>query len=191
MAVLRTGAAADPHQAFGDRQPGVRIVVTKVEFDLRDVAGNATGVARFEETGQTIPGSLLDTYVCNAGTKIVTVDSGGRPLDVGRDQRLFTKRQRDAISIRDGGCLWCGAEPSRCEVHHTDHWWEHRGRTDVNDGVLLCRNCHLRLHNQKRKITRRGDEYWLSAMPDRAGQPGVPSRRLRSRSLLRFERRVS
>jgi hypothetical protein len=188
VAVLRTGASADPAQAFGDRQPGIRIVVTQGELDRRDPAGHAIGVAHCEETGQSIPGSVLEKYLCDAGAKVVTVDVQGRPLDVGRDQRLFTKRQRDAISIRDGGCLDCGAEPSRCELHHIDHWWEHRGRTDVADGVLLCSNCHLRLHNQRRRIRRDAEGYWLTAPLDREGRPSGPPRLLRSRSLLRFER---
>ena len=190
VAVLRTGALADPTQAFGDRQPGVRIVATREEVERRDEHGHLIGVAHFEETGQTIPGSVLETYLCDAGTKTVTVDSFGNPLDVGRDQRLFTKRQRDAISIRDGGCLDCGAEPSRCEVHHSSHWWEHGGRTDTADGLLLCRNCHMRVHNLKLRVIRRGTEFWLHSPPDSEGNPTAPPRLLRSRSLLRYERRA-
>jgi hypothetical protein len=187
MAVLRTGAAADPTQAFGDRQPGVRIVVTREEIERRDETGSIVGSARFEETGQTLPGSTLETYLCNAATKVLTVDPCGRPLDVGRERRLFTSRQRDALAIRDGGCRWCGAEPSRCEAHHIDHWWEHAGRTDVDDGVLLCRNCHMRLHNQKWRIRRIGDEYWLHAPVGANGELTAAPRRLVARSLLRFE----
>ena len=191
MAVLRTGALADPSQAFGDRQPGVRIVVTRPELEKRDPGGAILGVAHCEETGQTIPGGALETYLCDAGTKTVTVDAFGNPLDVGRELRLFTRRQRVAMAIRDGGCLDCGAEPSRCEAHHLDHWWEHHGRTDLADGVLLCRSCHMRLHNLKRRIIRRGDEYWLIDASHDGGGASVPPRRLRSRSQLRFERRLS
>jgi hypothetical protein len=183
MAVLRTGAQADPIRAFGDRQPGVRIVVTR-ESVKRDADGALKGVGYFEETGQAVPAGVLDTYLCDAASKTVTVDGAGRPLDVGREQRLYTAKQRIALSIRDGGCLRCGAEPSRCEVHHINHWYEHHGRTDLADGVLLCRNCHMRLHNQRMRIIRKGDEYWL--MPPAAS--GGPPRRLHPRSLLRFQK---
>ncbi|SFS15123.1 HNH endonuclease [Microbacterium sp. cf046] len=187
VAVLRTGAQADPRQAFGDRQPGIRVVVTSGQLG-RLGAGVAFGVGHLEETGQTIPGALVETYLCNAGTKTVTVDACGNPLDVGREKRLFTKKQRDAMSIRDGGCLWCGAEPSRCEAHHIDHWWEHHGRTDVADGVLLCRSCHMRLHNRRWRITRDGGGlYWLNGPPSEGGTPSEPARALRPRSQLRFE----
>ena len=152
MAVLRTGAAADPAQAFGDRQPGVRIVVPAAQVRETDAAAPAFA----EETGQALPLSLAERYRCDAGIREIIVPGDGTPLDVGRDKRLFTTRQRVALALRDGGCRWCGAEPSRCEAHHLEHWVEHRGRTDLADGILLCRNCHMRLHNQGWLITRVG-----------------------------------
>lgn len=182
LAILRTGAQADPAQAFGDRQPGVRIVTTVGPARNAEGGRPASGVGHYEETGQTIPAGVVESYLCNAGARDVTIDPRGRPLDVGRDQRLFTPRQRVAISIRDGGCLWCGAEPSRCEVHHILHWVRDRGRTDTDDGVLLCRNCHLRLHNQGWRIRRDGTTYWLHPPPG----DGRPPMRLRPRGLLRY-----
>lgn len=186
LAVLRTGAAADPTQAFGDRQPGVRIITTADTLHDRDEHGHLMGTGALEVTGQVIPAGVLETYLCDTGTCQITVDAFGTPLDVGREKRLFTRKQRIAIAARDGGCLWCGADPSRCEVHHIDHWYDHHGRTDTADGVDLCTNCHLRLHNQHWRITRPGRTYWLNAPPGRDGQPSAPPRELKPRSLLRF-----
>ena len=184
LAVLPTGAAADPTQAFGDRQPGVRIIVpaqSHAGMGATEAGVGVAGAAYAEETGQALPDDVVDRYLCDAGRREVTVTADGTPLDVGRDQRLFTKRQRVALALRDGGCLWCGAEPSRCEAHHIRHWQEHRGRTDLADGVLLCRNCHMRLHNSGWLITREGSMYFLH--PPGGGEPRV----LRPRSLLRFQ----
>jgi hypothetical protein len=180
MAVLRTGAAADPAQAFGDRQPGVRIVVPAAQS-----GPDAAASAYAEETGQALPLSIAERYRCDAGIREITVSGEGTPLDVGRDKRLFTPRQRVALALRDGGCRWCGAEPSRCEAHHLEHWVEHRGRTDLADGILLCRNCHMRLHNQGWLITRVGSTYYLH--PPGGGEPRV----LPARSLLRFQAAAS
>ena len=72
----------------------------------------------------------------------------------------------------------CGAPPSWTEAHHIDHWDEHRGRTDVDDGVLLCRFCHLNLHNNRWRIRRSGGDYCLEA-PDGDGilrRTPLPSR---------------
>lgn len=179
VAILRTGASADPMQAFGDRQPGVRIVVegTAITPGAEGSATRVTGIGHGEDTGAALPGSVVETYLCDAGASTLTVDATGRPLDLGREQRLFSRTQRIAIAIRDGGCIWpsCTAPPSWCEYHHIDHWSEHHGRTDVDDGVPLCRNCHMRLHNQGWRITRTrdretgADTYWLHAPPHDTG----------------------
>ena len=196
MAVLRTGANADPNQAFGDRQPGVRVVVEASAITAADQPGSmqVTGVGHLEDGGQALPPGVVEKYLCDAGAIPILWSADGRPLDVGRELRLFTRKQRIGIAARDGGCIWpsCSAPISQCEYHHVDHWWEHHGRTDVDDGVPLCRNCHLRLHNQGWRITRERDpdantdSYWLHPPPDpQTGEVGRPSR-LRSKSPRRF-----
>ncbi|MEP6482771.1 MAG: HNH endonuclease signature motif containing protein [Rhodoglobus sp.] len=42
--------------------------------------------------------------------------------------------------MRDGGCRFpgCDRPPSWCEAHHIVPW-SHGGRTDLADGLLLCR----------------------------------------------------
>lgn len=186
LALFRTGSLADPAQAFGDRAPGVRVIMT-VDRDAGS-PGAATGettepvpVGVYEETGQALPATMVEKYLCDTGSTLVTIDEHGTPLDVGRERRRFTKKQRDALAIRDGGCRWCGAEPSRCEAHHIVPWSQ-GGRTDLRDGILLCRNCHMRLHNNGWWISRAGREYWLH--PPR----GAPPTLLPVRSLVRFRR---
>ena len=199
IAVLRTGAAADPAQAFGDRQPGVRIVLeATAEADAAEAASVETavrGVGHLEDGGEALPGGVVESYLCDAGAVAVTLGDAGRPLDVGRHQRLFTRAQRIAIAVRDGGCvgIGCRAPISQCEMHHIDHWASDRGRTDVDDGVPLCRNHHLGLHNRGEKIVRERDpvtgrdSYWLHAPPDPLTGEMMPPALLRSRSPRRFD----
>jgi hypothetical protein len=68
-------------------------------------------------------------------------------LHLGMTRRLFSKAQRRALAVRDGGCVWpqCTAPPNRCEAHHVI-WWENGGRTDVDNGALLCSAHHHLLH---------------------------------------------
>ena len=197
IAVLRTGANADPQQAFGDRQPGVRIVIEAGAVTGGGERGemHVTGVGHLEDGGHALPGGVIEARMCESGVIPLMWGPDGRPLDVGRELRLFTRKQRIAIAARDGGCMWpsCGAPISQCEYHHIHHWWEHHGRTDVDDGIALCRNCHLRLHNQRWRITRTrdaltdADTYWLHPPPDPAtGEIGQPVA-LRSKSPRRFE----
>jgi len=160
---MRTGALADPSTVYGSRQPGVRVVITQENLNKRDSDGNLTGTGHFEDTGETVPPETIERLLCDTGIRPITVDEDGCPLDVGREQRLFTTKQRVAMAIRDGGCMHpdCDRPPSYSEAHHIDHWHADHGRTDIADGILLCRFHHMLLHNQHWKIRRDGSVYWL------------------------------
>jgi hypothetical protein len=147
LAILRTGAAADPAQAFGDRQPGIRIVVPLHSLVERDVADPPVGVAFAEETSQAPPASIAERYACDAGTRPMTIASDGAPLDVGRDKRLFTHRQRVALALRDGGCIWCGAEPYAVK----------RIISGIGTSIMANRPCR-----------------WRSALPELSHAPAQP-----------------
>lgn len=148
--LLRAGADADSGSLLGSGAPSVRVVVT-----ARDLT-EGTGLAHLE--GQPEPVSLptVQRLLCTGTHMPVLIASTGQPLDVGRSQRLFTARQRVALAVRDGGCRWAGCErpPSWCEAHHIEPWQAADGRTDVADGVLLCRHHHLLVHNNGWQIER-------------------------------------
>ena len=190
MDVLHAGALADAATVFGVRQPGVRIVITRENMTQHDADGNLTGTGYYESTGEAVPGSVVDRQLCNTGYVPVTVDGCGQPLDVGREQRLFTTRQRVALRIRDGGCMWpgCQREPENCETHHIEEWAADDGRTDTADGILLCRHHHMLLHNNKWKITRESSDYRL--IPPASIDPEQRPIPLRSRSPLRYPTRT-
>jgi hypothetical protein len=153
--ILRAGARADAKSVFGARQPGVRMVVVKDATDIRDTFHRPPRTGHLEDGGSAIPGTVIDRTLCDSGSVNVTVDSCGNPLDVGREHRLFTPRQKLALAVRDGGCLWpaCDRPASYCESHHIDPYAQ-GGKTDIDRGVLLCRYHHLLLHNQGWRITR-------------------------------------
>ncbi|WP_309103199.1 DUF222 domain-containing protein [Microbacterium sp.] len=150
--VLRAGALADAKSVFGTRQAGVRLVQV---VDTAARADEPTAPARTEDGLITVPGPMADQHACDAGTVRVSVDRAGNPLDVGREQRLFTPKQRIALAIRDGGCRWrgCDRPASYCEAHHVDHFSD-GGRTDVDRGILLCRFHHMNLHHGRWRISR-------------------------------------
>lgn len=152
MDVLRAGVLADASSVFGTRQAGVRLVQS-VGTD-----GARAPIVHTEDGLIAIPAPVADQRMCESGFVSVTVDSCGNPLDVGREQRLFTPRQRIALAIRDGGCRWrgCDRPASYCEAHHIDEWARDQGRTDIDRGILLCRYHHMTLHHGGWWITRDG-----------------------------------
>jgi hypothetical protein len=105
----------------------------------------------------------VERLICDSGIVEITVDELHRPLDVGREQRFFNRAQRRALAARDGGCMWpgCDRPPAFTEAHHLEHWQKDHGRTDINQGILLCPAHHLLLHNQRWQIFENAGRYWL------------------------------
>lgn len=174
LELLRQGSDADSSQLLGSGAPSVRVVVTETALRSR------RGSARIEGQTETVSIETVERLSCTGATVDVRF-ADGQPLDVGREQRLYTRRQRIALATRDGGCRWPGCErpPSWTEAHHINHWARDGGRTDVADGILLCRHHHLLSHNNHWEIRREGAEYWLvppsSIDPDRR-RSAMPSR---------------
>ena len=160
--LVRIGARVDDGKLLGDRKPAVRILVTQTDLEtMPDADGSRPGAAYFEGQTDAVSISTAERYICATGAIPILFDGDGRVLNLGREQRLFSEKQRIALAARDGGCLMCDRPPSWCEAHHIDHWDEHHGRTDIDDGVLLCRFCHLTVHNRGWRIRRHGADYYL------------------------------
>jgi hypothetical protein len=153
LEVLRCGAECDESTTFRTHRPAVRVLVTR---DDESPSGIADGIGHLEGSDDAIPLGVVEARLCDAGSQALIVDSCGNPLDLGREQRLFSAKQRTALRARDGGCFWpeCESPAWACEAHHNNTWSKDHGRTDVADGVLLCKFHHLLLHNKGWKIER-------------------------------------
>ena len=113
-----------------------------------------------------IPQSELERLACDAELFGLLFSGEGEPLWHGRGERTATDAQRRALIARDGGCVLCAEEPSRCESHHVVPWARPtEGPTDIDNLALLCGTCHRRLHNNKLILTRSPDGTWGTA-PD-------------------------
>jgi hypothetical protein len=174
--LLRAGVAVNPNQMLGGRRPVVQVLTTV--DPTRAAAGGDTAPAAAEILvgapgtrghgyleGNSAPVSqeTIDRIVCDTGAMLLTFDTHGRPLGVGREERLFSPAQRIALAARDGGCRWpaCDKPPSFTETHHLEHWARDHGATDINVGILLCRGHHLLLHNHGWQIFENQGRYWL------------------------------
>lgn len=113
--------------------------------------------------GTPIPYGLFAQLVCEAGLYRVIFGAGSELLDVGREKRLFTAAQTRGILARDGRCRFpgCTAPPGVGEIHHALHFGAHGGKTDVRNGVLLCRYHHSVVHRLELAIERRERGWWF------------------------------
>jgi len=130
-------------------------------------AAGPSGHGRIESTGAPLTAASIQRLSCDGTTTEITVDSFGTPLDVGYEHRTFTPKQRVALAARDGACMFgdCDKDPSMCEAHHIIPWSD-GGRTDLANGILLCKFHHLLIHNNGWEIYRVGTDYWLVPPPD-------------------------
>jgi len=120
-----------------------------VRIDL-EALRSGVGVAEIDGGG-AIPAGQLRRMGVDAGYLPVVLGGDSAPLDVGRERRLFTQEQREALFERDGGCAMCPAPPSHCDAHHIDGWAT-GGPTNLLNGVMLCVACHHTVENDDWEI---------------------------------------
>jgi hypothetical protein len=162
VGLLRIGADADDGTVFGTRTPAVRVAVQQAVRESR------AGSGFLQDADDPVSLETIDRLECDGGTVGVLFDNDGQVVNVGREQRLFTTRQRIGFAVRDGGCRFPGCQRpvSWCEAHHINQWLRDGGKTNIEDGILLCRMHHMLVHDNHWEILRRGASYWLQPPPD-------------------------
>jgi hypothetical protein len=94
----------------------------------------------------------------------MVLGTDSEPLDVGRQERLFTKGLRTAVVHRDRCCSFpgCDRPPTWCRVHHVTHWIN-GGTTSLENAALLCERHHVIVHrdNITATVTKTGVRWHL------------------------------
>jgi hypothetical protein len=178
--IIGVGTGPSLRQLIGIRNPAVRVLVS-----AESLAGGSglrrSGHGHIEGHPDPVSIETVERIACTNGIVPIRFDPHGQAIDVGREQRLFTRRQRIGLAARDGGCRWpdCPRPPGWTEAHHINHWQRDHGQTTLDNGILLCRHHHLLLHDNHWEITRRGADYWLippkNIDPNRTARP-MPSK---------------
>lgn len=142
-----------------------RVVVT---MDV-DKLTTGIGVGTLVEGDGTITAAEARRLACTAKIVPMVLNSDSVPLDQGRSQRCFTPQQRLAMAVRDGGCAFpgCDRPPADCEAHHAVTTWLEGGRTNVDEGVLLCPHHH---HLVEPDVSRPPEGNWKITYDER-GKP--------------------
>ncbi len=120
----------------GDR-PRVTVLVNYDDL-LRGVGG-----ATLLGSNTRISPSEARRLACDADILPAVMGSASQILDLGRTTRLFAGDLRQAIVLRDRGCVFpgCHRDPRDCDAHHIRPWQQH-GPTSLDNAALLCPTHH-------------------------------------------------
>jgi hypothetical protein len=82
-------------------------------------------------------------------------------------ERVVTPAQRQALAVRDGGCVFPGCRRPQgwCETHHVRHRLD-GGPTDLNNLALLCRAHHRAIHEGGWRLIRGPDGRFTATPAD-------------------------
>ena len=130
-------AASGQAPTLGGDRP--RVVVTIGLDALR----SGLGMGTLCSSGECLSAGDIRRLACDADIIPAVLGGDSQILDLGRGSRLFTGSTRQLLVLRDQGCVFpgCNAPPTVCEGHHITPWWA-GGRTDIDNGVLLCPHHH-------------------------------------------------
>jgi hypothetical protein len=152
MAQIRSDAATDVFRHLatcttgtGSGKPPVTVLV---RIDLHALQ-TGVGTGQIDGIPNPVRVGTVRRMAADAHLIPVVLGTDSEVLDLGRKHRLFSRAQKVALAERDGGCAWTGCPhpPSYTEAHHI-HWWDnHHGPTNLNNGILLCRSHHHRVHH--------------------------------------------
>jgi hypothetical protein len=136
-----------------------------VSITVDDTAATNIRAAMIGGNGY-LPASVVERYGCSAMIGGTVFSQQGEILWFGRQRRHASPAQFAALIARDGGCVMCGAVPSRCEAHHVVPFnAPGKGRSNVDEMALVCADDHHWLHEQHLTL------YWQLGPPDAGPEP--------------------
>ncbi len=123
----------------------------QVQVSLATLVGDEGDPAQLLSSGSTTPlwitGATLGRFTCDAAVRRIVLNPSGVPVELGRQVRLFSGPQRQALATRDAECRFPGCDrPARqTDAHHLVPWTS-GGSTTLTNGLLLCRYHHRQVH---------------------------------------------
>jgi hypothetical protein len=129
------------------------VVVTMTLDQLRAELATAS-----LDTGGVLSAGEARRLACEAGIIPMVLGGDSVPLDLGREQRLFSRYQRIAAGVGQRTCAeqHCDRPAAWTEGHHRKPW-SRGGRTSIEELELLCPWHHHRAHDPVFELTRLPD----------------------------------
>jgi len=125
------------------------------------------------EGGPDVSAETSRRIACDSAKVVMTHDSAGYTLDVGRRTRTVSTALRRALTHRDEGCQFPGCDLKHCDAHHLKHW-ANGGETNLENLLLLCRRHHRAVHEGGFRVERSSDGEPCFFRPDGREMPAAP-----------------
>lgn len=150
-----------PRDTYGQRMADglVRLAAHAMQCETADAGrrrGPVTAVSVIVDEaarqawigGQEVSRAMAQRLSCDGALSRIVMRQRSEVIDVGRATRKWSEPQRRALEARDGGCRGpgCDRPAAWCDAHHI-RWWRFDGRTDIDNGILLCHACHHLVHD--------------------------------------------
>jgi len=171
VAVAESFLATGYREGLAGERNQVQVIIEVGEVgEVGAVCGCETHQAHIDG-GPAIPQSTSRRLACDASLVVMTEDSAGNVLDVGRRTRTIPPAIARALRRRDGGCRFPGCTCERfVDGHHVIHWAD-GGETKLDNLVLLCRSHHGLVHEGGFTVASDGAGGWHFARPDGTAIP--------------------
>ena len=139
--------------ADGSEQPQGTTLLLMASYDLVD---NKLGNPRLAD-GTPLPPNEFHRLACDADILCgLFREADSQPIWMGSTSRHPNFALRAALEARDGGCIGCRKEPEWCVSHHIVEW-RHDGPTQPDNLVLLCHDCHEKVHHRNWDVEKHPD----------------------------------
>ncbi len=140
----------DPAELPAHGGDATTVMVTITLAALQEQLATAGIIDADLTAGANLTATQARRLACTAHLIPAVLGGKGEILDLGRSRRLFTPAQRKAMRLRDQRCRaeGCSIPATWAEAHHLRPWAQ-GGRTDLDDGVLLCSWHHHRIHDHR------------------------------------------
>ncbi len=120
--------------------------------------------------GSRLPPAVVEELTCNARLTGLVYDRRGDALWRTRSRRSVSETQWQALLATYGGCFHCGAGPSMCQAHHITPFSQ-GGATSLDNLIMVCWNCHHRIHHDNWQIHKHADGSHTLHPPQHTSQP--------------------
>ena len=139
-------------QPAGDGKPAGTDLLVIADFDVLKQQLDNPRLA----DGSPIPIVELHRLALEANLLPSIFDTKTQDMWLGRRLRTASEAQRVALIARDQHCIGCGANPLWCRAHHIT-WWSKNGPTNLDNLVLVCDDCHHKIHDHHWQVHQHPD----------------------------------